>query len=71
MPQSFPALVAMVLVHELVHPRGLSFTQQKKVVCLRGEWLSWEKIAQRVKNLKVGGVENAVGPRGACGELSR
>ena len=44
----------MVLVHELVHPRGLSFAQQKKVVCLRGEWLSWEKIAQKVKNFKGG-----------------
>jgi transposase len=43
----------MPLVSEVVHPRGLSFHQQRRVVKLRdGEGFSWVAIAERVWNLK-------------------
>ena len=43
----------MVVVSEVVHPRGLSFYQQRRVVTLRDDQgLAWETIAERVKNLE-------------------
>ena len=42
----------MPLVSEVVHPRGLKFVNQRKVVMLRdNEHLSWGDIAERVVNL--------------------
>ena len=43
----------MPVVSEMVHPDGLSFHQQKRVVLLRDvEGLSFAQIAKKVKNLK-------------------
>ena len=45
-------LLAMVLVHVCVHPRGLGVSAQRKVYALRksvdkkGKKLSWEKFAK-------------------------
>ena len=41
----------MPVVSEMVHPLGLDFQQQRKVILLRDtQQLAWHKIALRVKN---------------------
>ena len=41
----------MALVQERIHPRGLNFENQRKVVHLRDDkGLSWENIAKQVRN---------------------
>ena len=43
----------MVLESEHVHPRGLSFASQRRVILLRDtQKLSWEAIAELVVNKK-------------------
>jgi transposase len=43
----------MTVVSEVIHPKGLSLANQRKIVILRDvEKLSFEKIAQRVRNLQ-------------------
>ena len=50
-------LDAMPVVSEMVHPSGLDFNNQRKVVILRdkrlpgGKKLGFKKIAQKVRNL--------------------
>ena len=42
----------MVVVREVVRDNGLDFTQQRKVMILRAQGLSFKKIAAKVRNLK-------------------
>ena len=43
----------MVLIQEVVHPAGLSFQAQRKVVQLRDDKkMKWDDIRNQVKNLK-------------------
>ena len=42
----------MPVISEMVHPRGLDFANQRKVVMLRDEQdMSWDDIASEVTNL--------------------
>ena len=43
---------SMVVIREVVRSNGLSFAMQRKAVSLRGEGMSFNKIAKKVKNLK-------------------
>jgi transposase len=47
-----PALAAMPLVTEMVHPCGLDFANQRKAAILRDRGESFASIAAQVKNLK-------------------
>jgi transposase len=42
----------MVLESEVVHPKSLPFSEQRRVVVLRDEGWSWEDIASEVVNLQ-------------------
>ena len=42
----------MVQITESVHPRSLSFANQRKVVILRDQGFAWNDITGRVVNLQ-------------------
>ena len=50
---AFPSAADMPLVSEVVHPRGLSFVAQRKIVLLRDiHKKSWAEIAKAVRNIR-------------------